>query len=106
MALTSCRRSACRAALVAAALAAATSASAQVETYTRMSVSAAQIYDGNLFATPASRGPQTDFISRFGPALEAGYFSLPLEIAARYEIQADRYVNHADLNDERGAPGR
>lgn len=98
MALTSCRRSVC-AALVAASLAAATSAAAQVETHTRVSFSAAQTYDGNLFATPASRGPQTDFISRFGPAIEAGYFSLPLEIAARYEVQAERYVTHTDLNE-------
>ena len=99
MALTSCRRSACRVALVAAVFAAPANASAQVETYTRMSISAAQIYDGNLFATAASRGPQADVISRFGPALEAGYFWLPLEIAARYEIQAERYVTHTDLNE-------
>jgi hypothetical protein len=99
MALTSCRRSGCRAVLVAAALAAPTSGAAQVETYTRMSISAAQIYDGNLFATPAARGPQADVISRFGPAFEAGYFSLPLEIGARYEVQAERYATHTDLNE-------
>jgi hypothetical protein len=99
MALTSCRRSACGVALAAASLAAPASAAAQAETYIRMSFTAAQIYDGNLFATPASLGPQADHISRFGPALEAGYFSLPLEIAARYEIQAERYVTHTDLNE-------
>lgn len=80
------------------ALAAPAAASAQEETYTRMSVSASQIYDGNLFATPASRGPQSDLISRFGPALEAGYVSLPLELVARYEVRAERYLDHPDLN--------
>jgi hypothetical protein len=63
-----------------------------------MSFSATQLYDGNLFATPAARGPQSDFISRFGPALEAGYVSVPLELVAHYEIQAERYLNHPGLN--------
>lgn len=89
----------CRAALVAAVLVAPPSAAAQVETHSKLSVSAAEIYDGNLFATPSSAGPQADLISRFGPALEAGLTSHPLELVARYEIQAERYLNHADLND-------
>jgi hypothetical protein len=64
-----------------------------------MSFTAAQIHDGNLFATPASLVPQADLVMRVGPALEAGYVSLPLEIAARYEVQAERYLNHPDLNE-------
>jgi hypothetical protein len=98
MALTSYPRNLCRLALVAAAVAAPASASAQVETYTRMSFTAAQIHDANLFATPASFGPQADLITRVGPAFEAGYVSLPFEIAARYELQAERYLDHPDLD--------
>ena len=60
------------AAVLAMALAAPAAASAQDETYTRMSVSATQIYDGNLFATPASRGPQSDLISRVRSGARSG----------------------------------
>lgn len=81
------------------ALAAPSTASAQVETHIRMSATATQVYDGNVFAVPASQGPKADLITRVGPALEGGYLSLPLEILARYEIQAERYLNHADLNE-------
>jgi hypothetical protein len=88
-----------RAAFVAAALLAPIAASAQGESYSRISFSASQLFDGNLFATPASGQPRADLISRFGPTLEAGYLSVPLEIAARYDIQAERYLEHPDLND-------
>lgn len=88
-----------RAAFAAAALLAPMTASAQGESYSSISLSASQVYDGNLFATPASGQPHADLISRFGPTLEAGYLSVPLEIAARYDIQAERYLEHADLND-------
>ena len=88
-----------RAALVAAVLVAPMSAAAQVETYSKLSIAAAEMYDGNLFATPASARPQADLISRFGPALEAGFLSHSFELVGRYEIQAERYLNHADLND-------
>jgi hypothetical protein len=71
---------------------------AQSHTYARMSFSVSQVYDGNLFATPASRGPQDDLISRAGPSIEVGYLSLPLDIVARYGIQAERYLNHPDMN--------
>ena len=83
---------------IATALAAPTFAAAQADTYARLSVSATQIYDGNLFATPASRAPQADLVSRVGPAFEAGYLSPPVEIHARYEIQAERYLDHPDLD--------
>ena len=88
-----------RAACVAAALLAPITASAQGESYSRISLSASQMFDGNLFATPASGQQHADLISRFGPTLEAGYLSVPLEIAARYDIQAERYFDHPDLND-------
>jgi hypothetical protein len=73
-------------------------ASAQGETYATMSASTGQMFDGNLFATPASHAPQADLIARFGPALEAGYLSIPLKLDARYGIDAERYFSHADLN--------
>jgi len=83
---------------LAATLAGPAAAFAQTETYARLSASVSQIYDGNLFATPAPRGPQDDLISRTGPSLEVGYLSLPLDIVARYGIEAERYLNHPDLN--------
>jgi hypothetical protein len=89
----------CRAAFVAAALLAPVTALAQGESYSRIAFSASQMFDGNLFATPVSGLPRADLISRFGPTLEAGYLSVPLEIAARYDIQAERYLEHPDLND-------
>ena len=91
-------RRACRAALLAIIVVTPKTASAQGDTYARMSVSTTQMYDGNLFATPASRVPQADLISRFGPALEAGYVSIPIELVARYAIDAERYLSHAELN--------
>jgi hypothetical protein len=83
---------------LAATVAGPTAGFAQVETYARMSASVSQIYDGNLFATPDSRGPQDDLISRAGPLFEMGYLSLPLDIVARYGIQAERYLQHPELN--------
>jgi hypothetical protein len=84
----------CGAALAAALLAPAI-AFAQGQLFTKMSVSVSQVYDGNLFA---SETPQADLISRAGPSLEIGFRSLPIEIAGRYEIQAERYVNHPELS--------
>jgi hypothetical protein len=71
---------------------------AQVEKYAQVSVSASQIYDGNLFATPDDGEPRGDLISRAGPSLEMGYLSLPFDIVARYDVQAERYLRHSDLN--------
>lgn len=90
-------RRACRAALLAITVVTPKTASAQGEAYARMSISTTQMYDGNLFATPASRVPQADLISRFGPALEAGYVSIPMKLVARYEIDAERYLRHTEL---------
>jgi hypothetical protein len=90
-------RCGCRAVLLAIPLVTPQTASAQGEAYARMSVSTTQMFDGNLFATPGSRVPQADLISRFGPALEAGYESIPMKLAAWYEIDAERYLSHAEL---------
>ena len=73
-------------------------ASAQGTVYATMEVSVAQVFDGNLFAAPASRGPQADLISRMGPAFDVGYRSIPLEFAFRYAMDAERYTRHAELN--------
>ena len=48
-------------------------ASAQGRPYGRLSLSVGQGYDDNLFASPSSGNPQSDFITRFGPVLEGGY---------------------------------
>lgn len=61
-------------------------ATAQGDAYARMSVSTAQVYDSNLFAAPASRDPQADLVSRFGPALEAGYLSMPLKLISTADL--------------------
>ena len=57
------------------------------------------MYDANLFATPASREPRADLISRFGPAFDAGIRAVPVELDARYELQAERYLDHPELNE-------
>lgn len=72
---------------------------AQADAYSRVSFSASQMYDSNLFATPDSGVPQADYISRVGPTLEAGYRSVPIEFDIRYELLAERYLDHHDLND-------
>ena len=87
------------AALAAAILAAPVTTFAQNDGYSRMSFSVWQMYDANLFATPASRAPHADFITRFAPAFEAGYLTVPFELEARYEMQAERYLDHPSLND-------
>lgn len=92
-------RRTCRAALVATStVLAPNTATAQGDAYARVSVSTAQVYDGNLFAAPGSRHPQADLISRFGPALDAGYVSIPFRLVARYAIDAERYLSHVELN--------
>jgi hypothetical protein len=56
-----------------------------------------EVYDDNLFSTPTRR--RADFISRFSPALEAGYRSAPLTLLARYGFDAEIYAQHPELND-------
>ena len=68
---------------------------AQDRLSTKMSASIAQVYDGNLFAAPQ---PEADLISRAGTSLEMGFRSLPVDIVGRYEIQAERYLDHPELN--------
>ena len=64
---------------------------------TTMTASVSQIYDANLFATPSSLAPQSDLITRIGPVLDLDYRSGRMSTTARYELQAERYVNHPAL---------
>ena len=89
-----------RAAILAAATALApVTAMAQADAYSKVSFSASQMYDANLFATPRALQPRADLITRFGPTFEAGYRFLPIELDARYALQAERYVDHPELDD-------
>lgn len=72
-------------------------AAAQDETYARLSVTAAQVFDGNVNAAPAP-AVAADFISRITPAIDAGYRSMPFSLQSRYSIDADRFLNHVDLS--------
>ena len=64
---------------------------------TNMSASASQIYDANLFAAPSSTAAQSDVITRVGPAFGLEYRARTLITTARYELQAERYLNHPTL---------
>jgi hypothetical protein len=74
-------------------------ASAQGRPYGRLSLSIGQGYDDNLFASPSSGNPQSDFITRFGPVLEGGYMSPALALLAQYGFDAERYADQKELND-------
>ena len=74
-------------------------AAAQVGQHASTSFTAAHTYESNLFATPASLTPQADFISQFGPSVTAGYQSVPFEFTVNYELLAERYQRHTELND-------
>jgi hypothetical protein len=93
--------------------------------YVRVALSSAEIYNGNLFSAassgtssgtapifqaPASafgdtvlptsvpRRPVADLFSRFGTALETGYVAVPVKVVGRYELDAERYLDHPELN--------
>lgn len=83
--------------VIAAVMCAPSTVAAQTATTMRATVAASQFYESNLFATPASLGPQGDLVSRVGPSFEAIYVSLPFEVVGRYQIQADRYRTHPEL---------
>jgi hypothetical protein len=71
-------------------------AEAQPGFYATPTLSVAEVYDDNLFSTPIGR--EHDFISRFSPALEAGYRSAPLTLQGRYGFDAELYAEHPELN--------
>ncbi|MFL6622890.1 MAG: hypothetical protein ACJ8KA_01240 [Sulfurifustis sp.] len=63
------------------------------------SVSAAEVYDDNIFASPSR--PQPDRIGRLSPAIEMGYDSAPWTLAGRYSQDAETYAEHPDLDTNR-----
>ncbi len=73
-------------------------AAAQGRPYGRLSLSVGQGYDDNLFASPSSGNPTSDFITRFGPVLEGGYMSPALSLLAQYGFDAERYADTKELN--------
>jgi len=64
---------------------------------TNVSASISQIYDANLFAAPSPVKPQSDQITRVGPVFTLDYRAHTLTTTARYELQAERYLEHPDL---------
>jgi hypothetical protein len=86
------------AALAAWTAAAPAPARAQGGAYGSVALSTSYGYDGNLLATPANQGLQSDEFSRMGPAVEAGYASDLFRIGAHYSFDADRFRRHGELN--------
>lgn len=73
-----------------------TVALAQAGFYVTPSFSFGEVYDDNIFSTASQ--PESDFISRFTPAIQAGYQSAPLTLLGRYSFDAEIYAKHPDLN--------
>lgn len=73
-------------------------ASAQRARYATVSLSTTQSYESNLFADERTREPESDLVSMIGPLFEAGYVSQPLQLTARYGLDAARYHDHAALS--------
>ena len=71
---------------------------AQGEGFARVSGSIEQLYDSNLFATPKSQQPQSDWITRFGPLFETGYQSEPLNFKLHYGFDAERHRDLVELD--------
>lgn len=72
-------------------------AMAQGDAYAKIFLSTTQTFNDNLFAA-ASDDRQSDFVSSFSPAVEAGYKSDSLTLIGRYAFDADRYVKHVALS--------
>ena len=84
--------------LVAASILVPAIAAAQSGPYGRVSFSFMPVYEGNLFATSASRDVQDDVVFRVGPTIEAGYVSSSLTLITRYGFDAERYADHSALS--------
>lgn len=69
---------------------------AQMGWFATPSLSAAHVYDDNLFSTPSQR--ERERILRLSPAIEAGYRSDPLDVRGRYTSDAERYARHPELD--------
>lgn len=69
---------------------------ADTATYLSPSVAVGAVYNDNVFLSSTDR--QADEILRISPALEAGYGSESLNIAAYYTFDAERYRHDTGLN--------
>ena len=94
-----CARVVCVVGLAAAIIPAASFA--QGRPFGKLSLSIGQGYDDNLFASPDSGNPQSDFVTRFGPIVEGGYASPVLSLLAHYGVDAERYFEHKELDNNR-----
>src|SRR2546425_10606302 len=73
---------------------------AQSEPYVRTSLTLSGVQDSNLFsATGDSR--QGDSLSRLSPEIEGGFRSARLSDAGRYALDAERFVDHPELDTNR-----
>jgi hypothetical protein len=75
-------------------------AHAQGQGFARVHGSVEEVYDTNIFAVAetATTQPQADWITLFGPAVEAGYQTLPMRFEAHYGLNAEKYRTHTDLD--------
>lgn len=62
------------------------------------SLALAEVFDDNIFSRGKGSGRSSDFITRFTPGLEAGYYSIPFTLLARYTFDAEVYARHQELN--------
>ena len=68
---------------------------AQAGFYVTPSFSFGEVYDDNIFSTASK--PESDFITRFTPTIQAGYQSKPLTVLGRYTFDSEIYPDHPDL---------
>ncbi len=96
------RAAACRivATSVTVMLLTAVAAHAQGQGFARLHGSVEEVYDTNLFAVAntATTQPQADWITLFGPLVEAGYQTIPMKFEAHYGLEAEKYRTHTDLD--------
>ncbi len=76
-----------------------TTSLAMSERYLKGSLSAGGIQDDNLFST--AREKESDFIYRLTPEMEVGIRSEPLTILGRYSLDAERFTDHPELDNDR-----
>ena len=68
-------------------------AHAQGQGFARVHGSVEEVYDTNIFAVAETKTtqPEADWITLFGPAVEAGYQTLPMRFEAHYGLNAEKY---------------
>lgn len=59
----------------------------------------AEVFDDNIFSSSTDSRRKSDFITRVTPGLQAGYYSIPFTLLARYTFDAEVYAKHPELND-------